>query len=375
MAAPKSNKARTDWYQVLTNQTVEGLEECLANPVDTWQKMWAGMNGLPRNGLTGRFYNGLNVWFLAWALQRLLKRLAEEGRQVVHDPRWYTFDQAMQAVGYKRNPKWKGRKDTFKGIKKWLWNGEGPEPKGLGVRKGEKGVKVFYWRFIKKYENRATGKAVRKPTPEQIASGEVKLVGTIPFLKIHTVFNANQIEGLESIDIPDVDPGEKYIQAQCLVDLMPGLNVRHIAGSDMAGYNKHSDEVLMPAPGQFDSIEHYWATVLHEMTHWTGHENRLDRDLSNRFGSDAYAFEELVAELGSVFLCAHLGIEGNLQHPQYLASWIRRMKEDKYAVFKAASLAQKAVDFILAGGAVESEDDKTSDVDPDDADTTQARAA
>lgn len=355
---PTGSKAKTDWYEELTNRIISVLEELALNP-KAWSKPWKGLSGMPRNGLTGRHYNGFNVWLLA---------LVGRG-----DPRWYTFNQAKEATGYKRNPDWKGRSDTYRGVKKWVWTGEGEDP-GHGVRKGEHGTHVFYWHFVKKYEDRDTGREIRKPSQSQIVSGKAKLARTIPVIKVYTVFNATQIDGLPTLDIPDIDPGEKYAQAQALVEIL-SVDVRHHAGSDVAGYSPKTDDIQLPAPGQFKDIEHYWATALHEVVHWTGHGSRLDRDLSVRFGSDAYAFEELVAEIGSAFLCAHLGIEGELQHPQYIAHWLKRLREDKYAVFKASSLAQQAMDFILAGGVLDEEDEKTSDIDPDQEGTVGREAA
>lgn len=350
--APRKKAARTDWYVELTNSIVVKLVALQSDP-KSWTQSWTGSfaSGIPQNGLTGRRYNGLNIWLLWFA--------------GFSDPRYYTFDQAKQACGYQKNPAWKGKHSTYKGIAKWLWNGEGEDPK-TGVCKSEKGTRIFFYNFLKKYEDRQ-GKAVRKPTPQQIASGAVVLVSRFPMLKTYTVFNATQIDGLKVLDIPIVDPAEKYLAAEALCEILDAQTT-HVPGTSTAGYRPGADGIVLPAPGQFENIEHYWATRFHEIIHWTGHESRLDRNLKNRFGSDAYAFEELIAELGSAYLCAHLGIEGELRHPEYLAAWISRMQDDKYAIFKAASLAQKAVDFIIAGGVVESDkDEDTSDVDPEPA--------
>jgi antirestriction protein ArdC len=321
--APEDKAERLDWYAELTNKIIEALEAAQKDPAG-WRKPWQGLwkYGTPQNGATGRKYNGLNVWLLALA-----------GHS---DSRWYTYKQA-------------------EGLK-------------AQVRKGEKGTKVFFWQFLPKYADQ-NGNPVYKPTKAQIASGEVKVVGRVPFLKVYTVFNADQIDGLPVIDIPVVDPGAKYLQAEALMTSLE-IDINHVPGSDTACYRPGADCVVLPAPGQFDTVENYWATAMHEVVHWTGHKDRLDRDLSDRFGGDAYAFEELVAELGAAFLCAHLGIEGDLRHPQYIASWLKRLRQDKFAVFKAASLAQKAVDYVLAGGdTLSKKDEDTSDVDPSTANT------
>ena len=103
---------------------------------------------------------------------------------------------------------------------------------------------------------------------------------------------------------------------------------------------------MLPAAESFESEEHYHATKLHELVHWSGHKTRLDRDLNNRFGTKAYAAEELVAELGAAFLCAHLGVEGQLRHAGYIDSWLSLLKEDDRAIFTAASKASAAADYL-----------------------------
>jgi antirestriction protein ArdC len=350
---------KTDWTRELTAKIMTALEE---GP-EAWRRQWASVfkYGIPYNPSTkgGRHYNGLNVWLLAL--------------QGHNDPRWYTFDQAMVAVGYAKNPAWKSRADTYKGIAKWLWSGQGDDPK-FGVRKGEKGTKVFYWLFIEKWAD-ANGNPVYKPSKEQKASGEVHVVGRFPTLKVYTVFNADQIDGLPSLNIPEVDVTAegRYAELEALVENL-GAKITHRPGHSIACYRPGMDSIELPAPGQFESIEAYWSTALHELVHWTGDKNRLDRDLSNRFGSSGYAMEELVAEIGATFLCAHYGIEGKLLHEGYIAHWLKVLGGDKYAIFKAASLAQKAADYIIAGGAL-SEDEDTSDVDVDEAADAQNKAA
>ncbi len=96
----------------------------------------------------------------------------------------------------------------------------------------------------------------------------------------------------------------------------------------------------------FETEEHYQATKLHELVHWSGHKSRLNRDLNNRFGTQAYAAEELVAELGAAFLCAHLGVQGQLRHAAYIDSWLLLLKDDDRAIFTAASKASVAADYL-----------------------------
>jgi antirestriction protein ArdC len=125
-----------------------------------------------------------------------------------------------------------------------------------------------------------------------------------------------------------------------------GAVIKH--GGDKAFYSPSNDFIQMPHKTDFNSEAAYYATLLHEMAHWSGAANRLNRDLSGRFGNEAYAAEELIAELSAAFLCAEYQIDGDLRHAGYIASWLRILKNDNKAVFKAAALAQKSADFIKA---------------------------
>ena len=113
---------------------------------------------------------------------------------------------------------------------------------------------------------------------------------------------------------------------------------------------------IPPAPISFASSTDYYATALHELTHWTGHPDRCNRVLGRRHGIDAYAFEELVAEMGAAFLTNHCRLPGRLQHASYIASWLQALRNDKRLIFSAASLAQKAADYLLPAPAEEAEE-------------------
>ena len=125
-----------------------------------------------------------------------------------------------------------------------------------------------------------------------------------------------------------------------------GAVINH--GGDKAFYSPAQDFIQMPQKTDFKNEAAYYATLLHELTHWSGAASRLNRDLSGRFGNEAYAAEELVAELSAAFLCAQYQINGDLRHAGYIASWLRVLKSDNKAIFKAAALAQKAADYIKA---------------------------
>ena len=311
---PSKGGKSFDAAQVFADEMIAALEAVESDPT-AWSQPWTTMAryGLPRNGNSGRIYTGiLNLWQL----------LGKAARMGWTDNRWFTYKGAQESGGQ--------------------------------VRKGESGTYVHAWNFRDQYED-ANGNPVRKPSKADLASGKARWVGRRPFLRIWKVFNGDQCDGLPALPAPpEVDPAEQYETAMTAV-------VKH--GSNVACYAPATDEITMPEPGQFDSVEAYLATRFHETGHWTGAKSRLDRDLTGRFGSDSYAMEELVAELTSAFLCGHFGIEGQgLQHPQYLAHWLRVLKADKYAIFKPARMATEAANFILAGGvkAEATEDEATT---------------
>ena len=200
---------------------------------------------------------------------------------------------------------------------------------GANVRKGEKGsMIVFYkpWKIEDKNNPDSEGKIV-------------------PVLKSYTVFNREQIDGLDSLpawhkDEESVRPSHEQANA-----VLSQADIRH--GGARAFYRAEPDYIQMPNAGDFTDMPSYYATALHELTHWSGHKARLAREYGKRFGDSAYAREELVAEMGAAFLCAHLGIDGRLQHENYIGSWIKVLKEDKRAIITAAGAAQKAADYCL----------------------------
>ena len=205
------------------------------------------------------------------------------------------------------------------------------QAKELGgtVRKGEKGTQIVFWSF---------------PKIRDEETGKDKVV---PFAKGYTVFHAEQCEGLNLDKIKHPAPivaGETPINT---IAVKSGAVVNH--GGSRAFYNSGTDSIGMPSAASFQSADHYASTLAHELVHWTGHKSRCDRQFGKRFGDDAYAFEELVAEIGSAFVCAQAGIPlDGLQHDSYVASWLRVLKDDKRAIFTASSAAKKAAEMLLA---------------------------
>ena len=193
---------------------------------------------------------------------------------------------------------------------------------GGHVRKGERGTKVYFVKQLEIHDN-------ADEAPARL----------IPMMREYTVFNVDQCECLpDSVTMgrpmrvrnPDArdDLADQFLRST-------GADIRE--GHGEAYYVPSRDFISMPAFGAFKGADHFYGTVFHELTHWTGHMSRLDRDLKNRFGSRNYAGEELIAELGAAFLCAEFGFDGDLRHAGYIEHWIELLKADKRAFFTACS--------------------------------------
>lgn len=279
---------RVDNYQVVTDRIVGALERGVAPWACPWKKDVNGDVWRPRNGRSGRRYQGLNVLMLGY----------EAWAKDYPDGRWYTFKQAKQLGGY--------------------------------VRKGEKAAPITFWKFIK------------KPPVEGEDESSVR---TIPILRRYSVFNRSQVNWPQEQETRPPEPQDEPTHDAASLVAATGADVRH--GGNRAFYRPGSDFIRLPEHGQFNSDGDYWSTLLHELSHWTGHEDRCARTLNGRFGSQAYAAEELVAELGAAFLCHETGIQAQLQHPEYIGHWIKTLKNDNRAVFTAARLAREATEHVL----------------------------
>jgi antirestriction protein ArdC len=202
---------------------------------------------------------------------------------------------------------------------------------GGNVRKGEHGTKVY---FVKQL-------VVRNGECED----ETRVV---PMMREYTVFNVDQCDGLsDSIRAGKPmrvrNPDTRDALAD---DFLQSTNADIREGHGEAYYVPSHDFISMPAFEAFKGADHFYNVAFHELTHWTGHKARLDRDLKNRFGSRDYAAEELVAELGAAFLCAEFGFDGDVRNAGYIATWIDLLKSDKRAFFTACSKASKAADYL-----------------------------
>jgi len=198
------------------------------------------------------------------------------------------------------------------------------------VRRGEQGTQIVFWK--------------QHRIQESAAASEEKRDRAVPLLRSFVVFNAEQCDGIAPLPKPDETPRELRYKEAAVLAHRHQVDIR--VGGDKAFFSPSLDFIQMPPIEAFLAEEAYWSTLLHELTHWTGHPSRLDRTLTGRFGSMAYAAEELVAEMGSAFLCASLGIEDRLHHPEYIGNWLTVLKGDKRAVFTASSLAQAAADYL-----------------------------
>ncbi len=270
-------------YEMVTARIIAELEQGTA----PWAKPWKGdgIADLPYNAASGRRYNGVNVLLLWDATLTRGYRHAS----------WLTFLQAKTLGGQ--------------------------------VKKGERATAIVF-----------AGSAVK-----ETETGEEE---KRRFLRLHSIFNVEQVSGLPerfTSILPPRPLDEALSEAEHFIAAL-GADVRH--GGNMATYAPALDCILLPHRDRFESDARYLATKLHEHGHWTGHKSRLDRDLTGRFGDEAYAGEELVAELTAAFLCAELSIPGQLRHPEYIGSWLKVLGKDMRAIFTAAGKATEAANYM-----------------------------
>ena len=290
-----SATGKADLYTRITSRIVEDLEK----GVRPWFKPWSAEHAagrvtrpLRQNGTPYRGINVLNLWGEAMA-------------RGYSCPIWVTYKQAQELGGQ--------------------------------VRKGETGSLVVYADRFTKSETDDKGDEIERE---------------IPFLKGYTVFNCEQVEGLPAHYYQSAAPvldSVARIEAAERFFASTGADIRH--GGSRAYYAEHDDYIRMPPFEAFRDAESFYATLAHELTHWTKHKSRLNREFGRkRWGDEAYAAEELVAELGSAFLAADLGLSPEVRedHAAYIASWLKVLKNDKRAIFTAAAYAQRAVEFVHA---------------------------
>ncbi len=281
---------KQDVYETVTNKVLEMMETHGANWINPFARKGKALQ--PHNIISNKAYRGINHLMLLWS--------------PYETSAWGTFKQ---------------------------WN-----EKGCKVIKGEKSTPIVFWQFLEK-ENEKGDKV------------------TIPFLRQYHVFNVSQVEGDYAdrlLTRTDIGTGaEEIAVAEDFFRQIPA-EVHHTS-TGRAYYNPMKDFISMPAKNVFEdtptssATECYYSTLSHELTHWTGHQSRLDRLEKSRFGDETYAREELVAEIGAALLCAHLEISATPRpdHAQYLNGWMRALSDHKKEFVSAAAAASKAVDFVI----------------------------
>ena len=286
MNTQKKQTGQDKIYEMITDRIIAELEKGTV----PWRMPWNGyIKSFPQNFTSKKNYRGVNIFMLKLAMRST--------------PYWLTFRQAKQLKG--------------------------------SIKKGEKGYPVIFWKFLEKKDSE---------------TGEKK---NIPLLKYYTVFNLDQTEGIElpEIDHPETREFTPIEKAEKIINDMPNKpTINH--NEARAFYRPAADMVNMPKKELFLSDAEYYSTCFHELCHSTSHHTRLNResDVKNHmFGSADYSKEELIAEMGSAFLCAESNIENETieNSASYIAGWLSKLKDDKKLLIQAAGKAQKAADFIL----------------------------
>jgi antirestriction protein ArdC len=284
---------KRDVYRKVTDAIIHSIEQ----GVGTWRMPWhtSGRYAFsPINVASKKPYRGINTVCL-WA--------------------------AAQAKGYER-----GEWATYQ---QW-------QERGGQVRKGEKATTVVFWKF-------ANDSSESQEDGTETSVSHSRLL----FTRGYSVFNAAQVDGYTPTADTDVPMPERIAHAEAFFGAI-GADLRH--GGNQAFYAPATDHIQMPPFAAFTENVSYYSTLAHEHTHWTAPTSRCDRQLGKRFGDSAYAAEELIAELGAAFTCAHLGLstEPREDHASYIQSWLKVLKADSRAIFTAASKAQQATDWLIA---------------------------
>lgn len=294
------SNARIDVHREVTEKIVTAIEAGNLTYEMPWHRLGARVNS-PENPSTGAKYRGINVLSL-----------------------WVDSFKKEYPTGY------------WASYRAW-------QSLGAQVRRGEHGSLIVFWKKLEEPDNQADEDTNGKQHKRYVARG-------------YTVFNAAQVDRWSPPDAPQENRIERLQHIEAVIS-NTGARIRE-GRYDIACYDSALDQIDMPARHLFKGTttisptESYYATLLHELTHWTGHQSRLARNMKGRFGDAAYAIEELVAELGSAFLAAELGVspEPRPDHAAYVADWLRVLKKDTRALSVAATKASAAAEFVLAGG-------------------------
>jgi antirestriction protein ArdC len=288
---------RADIYQQITTAIIEAIEA----GCNKLKMPWHTAAVIPTNASTKRSYRGINV-FALWVAA------AKRGFRT---NLWATYQQ---------------------------WHELGAQ-----VRKGEKASVVVFWKIYGLEEQQVETNNGGDNEDEPRARC---------FARAYHVFNADQVDGFQIPEIPTLPEAERIERAE-LFFRRAGAKI--VEKGQRAAYNVQADEIHMPPFSVFKKADYFYATLGHETVHFTGHASRCNRQLASRFGSESYAAEELIAEIGSAFLASELQleIEPCTDHAPYVANWLQVLKNDKRAIFTAASHAQRALDWLCTRAAQE----------------------
>lgn len=280
-------------HAAITNHIVEAMEKSQGV-----QLPWIQSNGLPTNAITDQAYNGINI----------LNLWVSASKNGYTSNQWATYKQWQSA--------------------------------GAQVRKGQKGSLVVFYKPL-------------TPNDGDDANDDTNTQLSFPFvLKTSSVFSKDQLvsppKGQENLLINATDKIENADQ------FVQNTGAKIIIGGDRAYYSPARDEIVLPDRDRFtgtstsSATESFYSVLLHELTHWTSKEDRCNRATTGRFGTEDYAMEELVAELGSAFLCAELGISNTPRqdHSDYINNWIYVLKDNPKAIFWASSRASEATQYL-----------------------------
>jgi antirestriction protein ArdC len=293
-SAKRDTTEHRDAIQEFADQIVASLEAGVKPWIKPWDESKCGGPQAPFNPTTGARYHGINVLILG------INLLAFQ----TGDPRWCSFLQAKE--------------------------------KGWNVKKGSRATTIFFSKKLILKDDR--------DGDEHDDEGK-----TVRMLRHYPVFHASQIDGIPEYKPPGIEEVPwRRPEAADIILRNSGAVIR--TGGDRAFYSPSTDHIQLPPDHAFRGPPEFAATALHELGHWSGHSTRLNREegMKARYGSAAYAMEELRAELASAFIAGELGIPADIpQHASYIASWLPKLKEDKREIFRCAADAQKIVDFVL----------------------------
>lgn len=272
-----------------TNEIIKSLIRQIESGTPPWQRGWeTSSSGLPVNAATGREYTGINI----------LNFWCEQAASGYSSPQWIGFNQAKEQGGF--------------------------------VMKGEKahsGIRV---------------NTIKKKDSDGNETGDIFMLPS-PFL----VWNIEQCSGLDHLKLKPAETHEwTPVQAAESLIIESGAVINY--GGDRAFYAPSPDKIQLPLREQFKSAEDFYSTAIHELGHWTGHASRLNREFGKRFGEDAYAFEELVAEICAAITQSRLQLKGEVtNHASYLESWLKVLRKSPGYLLTAASAASKASDYLM----------------------------